>query len=439
MASVGTITSGTWAATDVAVTHGGTGASTASGARTALGVAIGSDVQAYDAQLADVAGLAVTDGGIIVGDGSNFVLETGATARTSLGLAIGTNVQAYDADLAAIAGLTSAADKGIQFTGSGAAATYDLTAAGKALLDDANAAAQLVTLGVNATATELNIMDGDTSATSTTLADADRVVVNDGGTMKQVALTDFEVYMESSLDTLNAVTSASSLATVGTITSGTWQGTTVAVDQGGTGATSLTANSLLTGNGTSAIQAEANITYDGTTFGVNDAAVFNEGGGDNDFRIEGDNQANMFVVDASVDAIGIGTATPNAGSCLDMSQSTESLLLPMGTTGQRPGSAAEGMFRYNTTDDTFEFYNGSAWKQATTEFTVVRSQTKTGDGSATAFTGLNAGLTTAGCMVSINGVVQLPTTAYAISGTTITFTEAPANGCLLYTSPSPRD
>ena len=39
-----------------------------------------------DAQLQDVAGLAVTNGGFIVGDGSNFVLETGATARTSLGL-----------------------------------------------------------------------------------------------------------------------------------------------------------------------------------------------------------------------------------------------------------------------------------------------------------------------------------------------------------------
>jgi len=70
----------------VAIANGGTNASSASAARTNLGLAIGSDVQAYDAQLADVAGLAVTDGGFIVGDGSNFVLETAGTARTSLGL-----------------------------------------------------------------------------------------------------------------------------------------------------------------------------------------------------------------------------------------------------------------------------------------------------------------------------------------------------------------
>ena len=39
-----------------------------------------------DAQLQDVAGLAVTNGNFIVGDGSNFVAESGSTARTSLGL-----------------------------------------------------------------------------------------------------------------------------------------------------------------------------------------------------------------------------------------------------------------------------------------------------------------------------------------------------------------
>ena len=49
---------------------------------------------------------------------------------------------------------------------------------------------------VDSTAAELNIMDGDTSATSTTMADADRVVVNDNGTMKQVAMTDISTYTD---------------------------------------------------------------------------------------------------------------------------------------------------------------------------------------------------------------------------------------------------
>ena len=72
------------AADFIAVTDGGTGATTASDARTNLGLAIGTDVQAYDAQLADIAALTPTDGNFIVGDGTKFVLESGATARASL-------------------------------------------------------------------------------------------------------------------------------------------------------------------------------------------------------------------------------------------------------------------------------------------------------------------------------------------------------------------
>ncbi len=68
--------------------------------RTLLSLVAGTNVQAYSALLAAIAGLTATDGNFIVGNGSTWVAESGSTARTSLGLAIGSDVQAYDADTA---------------------------------------------------------------------------------------------------------------------------------------------------------------------------------------------------------------------------------------------------------------------------------------------------------------------------------------------------
>ena len=86
-----------------------------------------------------------------------------------------------DADLQALAGLTSAANKGIQFTGSGSAATYDLTAAGKALLDDADAAAQRSTLGLG-TASILAVGIANTNVAQFTTGVADDDFLRVAGT-----------------------------------------------------------------------------------------------------------------------------------------------------------------------------------------------------------------------------------------------------------------
>ena len=180
--------------TDIAVADGGTGSSTASGARTNLGLVIGTDIQAYDAELAAIAGLTsapdrlpyCTGAGTaalatFTSFGRSLVDDADATAaRTTLGLVIGTNVQAYDAELAAIAGLTSAADSAPHFTGSGTAALMTVTPTARSLLDDTSTSAMLTTLGA------LPLAGGTLTGTlttrqSTTGAGTEALVIPVGG------------------------------------------------------------------------------------------------------------------------------------------------------------------------------------------------------------------------------------------------------------------
>jgi hypothetical protein len=112
--------------------------------------------------------------------------------RTTLGLAIGTNVQAYDPALQSIAGLTTAANQLIYTTASDTYATSTLTSAGRALLDDADVAAQRTTLGLGTIATQnvdgVAITGGSATLSDITSTNATFATANiDGGSITGIA------------------------------------------------------------------------------------------------------------------------------------------------------------------------------------------------------------------------------------------------------------
>lgn len=107
--------------------------------------------------------LAIADGGTGA--------STAEAARTNLGLTIGTIVQGYDAGLDSIANLTTAADQSIYLTAADTYAAYNLTAFGRSLLDDADAAAARTTLGLGSIATLNTITGAEISNLSVDTAD----------------------------------------------------------------------------------------------------------------------------------------------------------------------------------------------------------------------------------------------------------------------------
>jgi len=172
-----------------------------------------------------------------------------------------------------------------------------------------------------------------------------------------------------------------------------------------------------------------------TTWGANINVGQNTGNGA-DLYVLGKNTTSLIWARSSTtyDQVLIGnSATASTlvrGAKLQIN-STDSMMIPSGTTAQRPsstgGTDTTGMLRFNTTSTAMEVYNGSSWQSLSTQFTVIATDSFNGDGSTTAFT-MAASSTTNGAIVSINGIVQIPTTAYSCSGTTLTFTEAPASG-----------
>jgi hypothetical protein len=207
-----------------------------SAARTTLGLVIGTDVQAYDPQLADVAGLTPTDGNFIVGDGTNFVTESGSTARTSLGLG---TIATQDASNVTITGgsVTGITDLAVADGGTGASTA-------------ANARVNLLPSYTGNGGKVLAVNSGATDTEWITVA------TGGGGTGDVVgpaSSTDNTVARFDGTTGKIIQTSGVTINDSNEITTGVWKGTEVGVAYGGTGASTLTG--IIKGNGTSAFTA----------------------------------------------------------------------------------------------------------------------------------------------------------------------------------------
>ena len=128
---------------------------------------------------------------------------------------------------------------------------------------------------------------------------------------------------------------------------------------------------------------------------------------------------NLTHIGTSYGNISTDTITPYQTG-ITVFNSNSAIQIPVGDTAQRP-TGANGMIRFNTDTPALEYYEGSVWVPVTN--TVIDQQI-TPDGSSSTYT-LSQSTTTIGVIVSINGILQQPTSAYSVSGNQITFTQVP--------------
>jgi hypothetical protein len=172
LTSVGTITSGTWNGTTIATANGGTGQSTYTDGQLLIGNTAGGLAKAT---LTAGTGVTITNGN---GTISIAATNTTYTAGDGLDLSVGNEFS-----------LDIRTGRGLQITSTELDLDDDLSTLAGMQTGAATALALL-------TSTEVGVIDGGTTATATTLAQADRMVINDNGTMAQVALSDLVTFLE---------------------------------------------------------------------------------------------------------------------------------------------------------------------------------------------------------------------------------------------------
>jgi hypothetical protein len=220
------------------------------------------------------------------------------------------------------------------------------------------------------------------------------------------------------------ITTASAAVTTLAASAGIWANSTTAATNTTTGAVVVAGGVGLAGN----VRAGG-------------GAVFNSAQTFDPFQVLGPGATTLIYTNPIIQGVVIGGSNTSIppGTTLKVN-GNDSMMIPVGTSAQRPSTTGNvdvlGMMRFNTTINNLEFYDGNVWQAAGTAFTVVSDRQFSGtsgnpygnvDGTNAIFT-VQSGATTSGAMVSINGVLQIPTLAYSISGSTLTFTEAPSVG-----------